>query len=135
MRPAYSGGNRGGRKKSGALSRTAFLTFIQPDQRQREMGVRMKFTPLRENLAAGILFLTGWQPGTRLLDPMCGGGTLLVEAAMMALRMPPGGARSFAFQKLHGFDSALWESVLSAARSTGRKIGFRLPGSIPNAPW
>jgi putative N6-adenine-specific DNA methylase len=73
--------------------------------------------PLRENLAAGILILTGWQPGTRLLDPMCGGGTLLVEAAMMALRIPPGGSRSFGFQKLRTFQPELWESVLSAARS------------------
>jgi putative N6-adenine-specific DNA methylase len=73
--------------------------------------------PLRENLAAGILALTGWQPGTPLLDPMCGGATLLVEAAMMALRIPPGGSRSFGFQQLRGFDQRLWESVLSAARA------------------
>ena len=73
--------------------------------------------PLRENLAAGILTLTGWQPGTPLLDPMCGGGTLLVEAAMMALRIPPGGSRSFAFQQLRGFDPRLWDAVLLEARS------------------
>jgi putative N6-adenine-specific DNA methylase len=72
--------------------------------------------PLRENLAAGILALTGWRPDIALLDPMCGGATLLVEAAMMALRIPPGGSRSFGFQQLRGFDQQLWESVLSTAR-------------------
>jgi putative N6-adenine-specific DNA methylase len=73
--------------------------------------------PLRENLAAGILALTGWQPGTPLLDPMCGSGTLLVEAAMIALRVAPGAARAFAFQKLRHYDALLWESVLAAARA------------------
>jgi len=71
--------------------------------------------PLRENLAAGILALTGWRPGTPLLDPMCGSGTLLMEAAMMALRIPPGSARGFAFQRLGGFDARLWQSVRAQA--------------------
>src|SRR5262249_30958007 len=56
--------------------------------------------PLKENLAAGILRLTNWHPDRPLLDPMCGGGTLLIEAAMMALRIAPGSMRSFAFEKL-----------------------------------
>jgi putative N6-adenine-specific DNA methylase len=71
----------------------------------------------RENLAAGILALAGWRPGVPLLDPMCGSGTFLVEAAMMALSMPPGGWRSFGFQKLRSFDAQLWESVRAQARS------------------
>jgi putative N6-adenine-specific DNA methylase len=71
--------------------------------------------PLRENLAAGILALTGWRPGTPLLDPMCGSGTLLMEAAMMALRVPPGGSRGFGFQQQSGFDARLWESVRAEA--------------------
>jgi 23S rRNA (guanine2445-N2)-methyltransferase len=76
--------------------------------------------PLKENLAAGILALTGWQPDMTLLDPMCGAGTLLVEAAMIALRMPPGASRSFGFEKLRNFDARLWESTLAAARSAQR---------------
>ena len=56
--------------------------------------------PLRENLAAGIIMLTGWQPDEPLLDPMCGGGTLLVEAAAMARGRAPGAQRSFGFEKL-----------------------------------
>ena len=56
--------------------------------------------PLRENLAAGIIMLTGWKPDEPLLDPMCGGGTLLVEAAAMARGRAPGAKRSFGFEKL-----------------------------------
>ena len=82
--------------------------------------------PLKENLAAGILRLANWQAGTALLDPMCGGGTLLVEAAMMALRIAPGSMRSFAFEKLNGFDAALWNSITAEA-STARETMHPLP--------
>lgn len=67
--------------------------------------------PLRENLAAGIIMLTGWQPDEPLLDPMCGAGTLLVEAAAMARGRAPGAKRSFGFEKLRSFDSNLWQRV------------------------
>jgi putative N6-adenine-specific DNA methylase len=67
--------------------------------------------PLRENLAAGIVMLSGWQPGEPLLDPMCGGATLLVEAAAMARGRAPGAKRAFGFEKLKLFDAALWERV------------------------
>jgi putative N6-adenine-specific DNA methylase len=71
--------------------------------------------PLRENLAAGIVMLSGWKPGEALLDPMCGGGTLLVEAAAMARGRAPGARRSFGFEKLANFDSALWERTKKEA--------------------
>jgi len=67
--------------------------------------------PLRENLAAGIVMLTGWRPDEPLLDPMCGGATLLVEAAAMARGRAPGAKRDFGFQKLNSFDALLWEAV------------------------
>jgi putative N6-adenine-specific DNA methylase len=67
--------------------------------------------PLRENLAAGIVRLTGWQPGEPLLDPMCGGGTLLVEAAAMARGRAPGAKRGFGFEKLKAFNAKLWDGV------------------------
>lgn len=67
--------------------------------------------PLRENLAAGILHLAGWQPGIPLLDPMCGSGTFLIEAAQMACRIAPGSGRHFAFEKFKLFDAALWEQL------------------------
>ncbi len=50
--------------------------------------------PLKENLAAGILSITGWRPSEVLFDPMCGSGTFLIEAAQMALAIPPGAIRS-----------------------------------------
>jgi putative N6-adenine-specific DNA methylase len=50
--------------------------------------------PLKENLAAGILSITGWKPGQTLFDPMCGSGTFLIEAAQMALAILPGGIRA-----------------------------------------
>lgn len=73
--------------------------------------------PLRENLAAGILRLTPWQPGTPLLDPMCGSGTFLCEAAMIALDRAPGLDREFGFQKLAMFDSNAWNKLKDNARA------------------
>lgn len=84
--------------------------------------------PLRENLAAGIVLLTGWRPDEPLLDPMCGAATLLIEAAAIARARPPGAKRAFAFQKLASFDAALWERVASEAREP-RAAEPRLYGS------
>ena len=67
--------------------------------------------PLRENLAAGIVMLSGWKPEEPLLDPMCGGATLLVEAAAMARGRAPGANRRFGFEKLKVFDSKLWSKI------------------------
>jgi putative N6-adenine-specific DNA methylase len=73
--------------------------------------------PLKENLAAGILKLAGWQVGTPLVDPMCGSGTFLLEAAQMALDRAPGLGRSFAFEKLTSFDALAWSALRSAAEA------------------
>ncbi len=70
--------------------------------------------PLKENLAAGILRLAGWTPGTPLLDPMCGSGTFLLEAAGMALGDAPGIARDmkdFGFTRLLDYDPSLWKRL------------------------
>jgi putative N6-adenine-specific DNA methylase len=67
--------------------------------------------PLRENLAAGIVMLSGWKPEEPLLDPMCGGGTILVEAAAMARGRAPGASRRFGFEKLKVFENSVWERV------------------------
>jgi len=78
--------------------------------------------PLRENLAAGILQLAEWRPGIPLLDPMCGSGTILLEAAQMALDIAPGLERQFAFEKFKIFDRRHWHLLLerSAARQRPR---------------
>ena len=70
--------------------------------------------PLRENLAAGLLRTAGWKPGVPLLDPMCGSGTLLVEAAQMLAGIPPGAHRHFGFEKFHGFRAADWQAIRDA---------------------
>jgi len=71
--------------------------------------------PLKKNLAAGILRLAGWQPGVPLLDPMCGAGTFLSEAAEMWLERAPGRSRDFAFRNLVRFNPATWERTRSEA--------------------
>ena len=84
-----------------------------------QRGLRQKTVeaPLKENLAAGILRLSGWQPGTPLLDPMCGSGTFLTEAAQMALNIAPGASgRSFGFQRLRNFELDVWRDLLDAAQ-------------------
>ncbi len=84
-----------------------------------QRGLRQKTVeaPLKENLAAGILRLSGWQPGTPLLDPMCGSGTFLTEAAQMALNIAPGASgRSFGFQRLRNFQLDVWRDLLDAAQ-------------------
>ncbi|MDR2926394.1 MAG: THUMP domain-containing protein [Azoarcus sp.] len=75
--------------------------------------------PLKENLAAGILMLSGWraQSDEPLADPMCGSGTFLAEAAQMALGIAPGLGRRFAFEHLRGFDASLWDSLRKAAEA------------------
>ncbi|MGH7168480.1 MAG: THUMP domain-containing class I SAM-dependent RNA methyltransferase [Nitrospiraceae bacterium] len=85
--------------------------------------------PLRENLAAGILRLSGWNGngGQPLLDPMCGGGTIILEAALMALNISPGVGRSFAFEKLSHFDERAWRALCRASRARERP---RLPLAI-----
>ena len=80
--------------------------------------------PLRENLAAGIIMLSSWQPGKPFLDPMCGSGTFLIEAAMMAVNQPPGLKRTFGFQKLKSFDEKLWKKIEAEALQHMKPIQF-----------
>jgi putative N6-adenine-specific DNA methylase len=91
--------------------------------------------PLKENLAAGILRLSGWQPGTPLLDPMCGSGTFLLEAAQMALDDAPGLSRDtseFGFTRLGDFDAGLWRRLQTEAAERRKEVpagGLHLFGS------
>ncbi len=76
--------------------------------------------PLRENLAAGVLALAGWTPGTPLLDPMCGSGTIALEAALQAADFAPGMQRTFGFQKLAWYDGPTWQRIRQRARDRMR---------------
>jgi len=82
--------------------------------------------PLKENLAAGILRMTGWKPGQPLLDPMCGGGTFLIEAAQISLDMAPGLGRRFGFERLRGFQADTWKTLKDEAEAR-RQAPRRLP--------
>jgi len=80
--------------------------------------------PLRENLAAGLLRVSGWKPGMPLFDPMCGSGTILCEAAQMLQGIPPGARRAFAFEKFYDFDPAPWQEMKAAIK----------PAPLPSEP-
>jgi 23S rRNA (guanine2445-N2)-methyltransferase len=85
--------------------------------------------PLRENLAAGIILLSGWNREEVLLDPMCGGGTLLVEAAAIALGIAPGAGRAFGFERLAAFDARTWRRVRDGHRAPRASGPLSLFGS------
>lgn len=81
--------------------------------------------PLKENLAAGILKLSGWQPGTPLFDPMCGSGTFALEAACMALRRAPGLERvRFGFEALQFYQRDVWLGIRNAALAAVEESRF-----------
>jgi putative N6-adenine-specific DNA methylase len=67
--------------------------------------------PIKENLAAGIIKLSGWTPGEPFLDPMCGSGTFLIEAALIASNQAPGLNRDFGFMAWKNFDKTLFTTI------------------------
>jgi putative N6-adenine-specific DNA methylase len=91
-----------------------------------QRGLRQKTVeaPLKENVAAGIIRLSGWQPGTPLIDPMCGSGTFLIEAAQIALNIAPGAGREFGFQRLKNFQLPVWKKLLDAAMDAEKPAQF-----------
>ncbi len=78
--------------------------------------------PLKENLAAGILKMTGWQPDMPLVDPMCGSGTFLLEAVQVALDRAPGLDRTFAFERLKRFAALEWANIRAAAEARVKTV-------------
>ncbi|HGM3457877.1 TPA: class I SAM-dependent RNA methyltransferase [Clostridioides difficile] len=67
--------------------------------------------PIRETLAAGLIYLTPWKAGRVLVDPMCGSGTILIEAAMIGINMAPGLNREFISEKWRTLDRKIWWDV------------------------
>ena len=94
-----------------ARSVTLYLDSSGESLFKRGWRIETGDAPLRENLAAGLLRTAGWKPGTPLLDPMCGSGTLLIEAAQMQAGIPPGINRHFAFEKFKAFKQADWDAA------------------------
>jgi putative N6-adenine-specific DNA methylase len=85
-------------------------------ERLHRRGARIEIgaAPLRETLAAGLLALAGWEPSVPLVDPMCGAGTIVIEAALQALDRAPGMARAFG----EGFAIDAWPLFSAGAVST-----------------
>lgn len=84
--------------------------------------------PINEVLAAGIIMKTGWRGDCNLADPMCGSGTFLIEAALIAANINPGIYRkSFAFEKWADFDKELFESLYNDD-SSEREFAFKIYG-------
>jgi putative N6-adenine-specific DNA methylase len=86
--------------------------------------------PIRENLAAGLLALSGWQADLPLFDPFCGSGTILIEAAWQALGIAPGINRPFAFERLRLHDRQAWQDMRrQATESVKDSLDIPLVGS------
>lgn len=105
---------------SAGLREHVFSLDLSGDSLHRR-GYRQAMTeaPLKENLAAALLMAAGWpHPDWQtLIDPMCGSGTLLIEALMMSTQRAPGLTRRFGFLGWSGHDAALWKALLDEARS------------------
>ncbi len=84
---------------------------------QRGYRQALAKAPLRETLAAGILLASGWDSRSPLIDPFCGSGAIPIEAALMAMRIPPGRNRRFAFMDWPGYDPSDWTRLLAEADS------------------
>ncbi len=85
--------------------------------------------PMRENLAAGLLLLAGYDGSQPFQDPFCGGGTIVIEAAWIATRRAPGLMRRFGFEKLKNFDAALWKKLQHEAETQIRPASAPISGS------
>jgi putative N6-adenine-specific DNA methylase len=90
--------------------------------------------PLKETLAAAVVLLSGWQPALPLVNPMCGTGTLAIEAALVAAGRPPGLGRRFGFETWRDLDRALWQRVQKQAeRSPAPPFGAPILASDQDA--
>jgi len=96
---------------------------------KRGYRIAQNEAPLNEVLAAAMLLMAGWKGQTNFVDPMCGSGTLLIEAALIALNIPPGIYRSsFGFEKWNDFDSELFDTIYNDD-SAERPFNFKIYGS------
>lgn len=96
---------------------------------QRGYRTATNIAPINEVLAAGLLLLSGWDGQCDFLDPMCGSGTLLVEAAMIACNIPANiNRKEFAFEKWQDFDADLFEKIVDASLKKAREFHFKIVG-------
>jgi len=115
--------------------RRCTLSLDSSGESLHKRGYRVAQTeaPLNEALAAGMLLMADWKGQSNFVDPMCGSGTLLIEAALIALNIPPGIYRSaFAFEKWNDFDEELFDNLYNDD-SYERPFNFKIYGS-DNSP-
>jgi putative N6-adenine-specific DNA methylase len=93
------------------------LSIDMSGERLDRRGYRLETgrAPLREHLAAALIRIAGWDPREPLVDPMCGAGTLAIEAGLAARRIAPGRARRFAFESWPSTDRQVWQALCRAA--------------------
>jgi len=86
--------------------------------------------PINEVLAAGLIMLSGWDRKSHFIDPMCGSGTILMEAALIANKIPAGNYREYyGFKKWDDFDAELWEKVKRDALDLQEEFEFEIIGN------
>lgn len=96
---------------------------------QRGYRMATNIAPINEVLAAGLLLLSGWDGQCDFLDPMCGSGTLLTEAAMIACNIPVNiNRKEFAFEKWEDFDATLFEKIVNASLNKTREFHHKIIG-------
>ena len=96
---------------------------------QRGYRTATNIAPINEVLAAGLLLLSGWDGQSHFLDPMCGSGTFLTEAAMIACNIPANINRiEFAFEKWQDFDRELYEKIVESSLNKTREFHYKITG-------
>lgn len=101
--------------------------FSGPSLHQRGYRAGQGEAPLKEHLAAALLKRSGWQAEQPLFDPFCGSGTIIVEAALMALNKAPGLSREkFAFEGGPGHRDAIWQQLKQEAKAAQRVLANRV---------
>ncbi|WP_222983723.1 THUMP domain-containing class I SAM-dependent RNA methyltransferase [Flagellimonas meishanensis] len=96
---------------------------------QRGYRIATNIAPINEVLAAGLLLMTGWDGRTDFLDPMCGSGTFLIEAAMIACNIPANINReSYAFMQWKDYDAELHEKIVNASLNRTREFHHKIMG-------
>jgi putative N6-adenine-specific DNA methylase len=102
-----------------------------PALHHRPWRLALAPAPLRTTMAAAALLATGWDGSVPLIDPFCGAGTIPIEAALLALGLPPSGRRAFAFHDWPSFEAGTWASVTASEPAVGAPGGTmpRIVGS------
>ena len=96
---------------------------------KRGYRINQNAAPLNEALAAGMILLSGWQKDCDFYDPMCGSGTILMEAATFARNIAPGKNRSFGFMKFKNYDKELWKKLHQEAIDNETDFQYNIYGS------